>query len=157
MVAYLIAVLGGFSLSSNPSPLEGREVCPNSSIQLHCEVKDVTDDVLRWFASTNSTHLEDSIIYLTGFTITADVTLPQIIPLLNNIPGLEVYLTSIYFSQNEQLIIAYNSTLTVNTSLYNDSELYYISCGSFNGRSDWTSLNFSIKCKKNLIFYLSMA
>ena len=135
-------MVGEFFLTSEPSPLEGNELCLNMSIQLRCEANDSTDDVLRWFASTN---LEGSMISLAAVSIAPSLTAPQLIPMQYSVPGIEIYLDRIQYNLRRKIF----STLHINTSVYYLQELYYIRCGNFNSGSDWISLNFSIQCKTN--------
>ena len=141
-------MFGNFSLISDPSLHDGKEVCPGSSIKLFCEATYTTIDLLRWFVEPNATNLESSFRIIAAITVTGSTFFPKKWDLLFDVPGIEVYLTS--FSQMNG-ILAYTSTLYVNTSSYNGREIQYISCGGFTKKSHWIKLKFTIKCKNVVI------
>ena len=138
-------MFGNFSLISDPSLHDGKEVCPGSSIKLICEATNTTIDLLRWFVEPNATNLESSFRTIAAVTVTF---FPKKSYLLFDVPGIEVYLTS--FSQMNGSL-AYTSMLYVNTSSYNGREIQYISCGGFAKKSHWIKLKFTIKCKNVVI------
>ena len=134
-------MFGSFSLSSDPSLHDGKEVCPDSSIKLFCEATNATVDMLRWFAEDNATNLNSSFRNIAAVGVTGTISYQL------NVPGIEVYLTSFIRING---LLTYTSTLYVNTSSYNGKEIHYISCGDFAMRSHWIKLNFTI-CKNVMI------
>ena len=148
-------MFGSFSLSSDPSLHDGKEVCPDSSIKLFCEATNTTVDPLYWFIEANATYSESLDSIIAAITVTSSTYFPIKSEVQTSLRGIEVYLTSFSSQMNGRL--TYTSTLYVNTSAYDGREIRYISCGDFVNRSHWMKLNFTIKCKNVMIIsYISM-
>ncbi len=133
-----------YSLTSDSSNLEGRIFCPGVSIQLFCEARNVSEDIVRWFYS-NSKESDNNYEDLTAYSAENNPSLPHKINTIesNAIEGVEVYLTG--FRRDSSNSYSYNSTLYINTSLSRSQEYLGFTCGTYFIKSERIDIQFKIQ------------
>ncbi len=115
---------------------------------LTCKASNVTEDIVRWFVSTNTSTFEEN---LAGTSVDIG-SIPQRLPLLVDWQGLQLYVDDFVIWNN---YYSYNSTLYINTSTYNSSTTRYFSCGTIiSERSEWIGLSYTFSGKCNITFKL---
>ncbi len=139
-----VAANNCYSLTSDSSNLEGGIFCPDVSIQLSCEARNVSGDIVRWFYS-NLTESSNSYKDLTAYSAENAPPLPHKINAIesNAIAGVEVYLTG--FRRDSSNSYSYNSTLYINTSLYRSQEYLGFTCGTYFIKSERIDIQFKIQ------------
>ncbi len=135
-----------YSLTSDTRDLEGGIFCPDVSIQLFCQARNVSEGIVRWFYS-NSKDSDNNNKDLTAYSADNAPSLPHKINAIesNAIAGVEVYLTG--FRRDSSTSYFYNSTLYINTSLYKSQEYMGFSCGTYQSRSNRIHVQFKIQCE----------
>ena len=147
MVICYLAVCAYFTLSSDdltsqPTP----HVCPDSVIQLNCHVTNFERyDVFRWFIDTGPNS------EFAHIAIDDDIVAPQRLEvMLDWLTGVEVYIVNILYNE-ENNSYSFQSTVSLNTSLYSSNITRHVSCGLFNSMSNNISLGFLILSKLTVI------
>ena len=142
-----VAADNGYSLTSDTRDLEGGIFCPDVSIQLFCQARNVSEGIVRWFYS-NSKDSDNNNKDLTAYSADNAPSLPHKINAIesNAIAGVEVYLTG--FQRDSSNSYSYNSTLYINTSLYRSQEYMGFTCGThLSSKSNRIHVQFKIQCE----------
>ena len=132
-----LAVCGDFTLSSDLTSQPTPHVCPDSVIQLTCDVTNFEGyDVFRWFIDTGPNS------EFAHIAIDDDIVAPQRLEvLLDWLTGVEVYIVNILYNE-ENNTYSLQSTVSLNTSLYSSNITRLVSCGLFNSVSNKISLYY---------------
>ena len=131
---WIITASSDFTLTSDPSNLEGATVCPGY-VQLFCKATNIQTEFVTWF-------FHNGTVYATR-THRVNEVLPQIIPPRNPIPGVEIVLTK--SSTDEYQYTSYESTLMINLTLFkNVRERLSFKCGISTQKSGSINLNFRV-------------
>lgn len=126
-----------FLLTSNPSPLEGAELCQEDTVKLHCAVNS-TASVIYWFLCENMCTMYARAVLIIGgngsVTESTDST----------IAGLEITIDPAVSTGGDNLL-SVNSTMSLNLSIYSTEQVRTFRCGkSANPESNAITLNFTI-------------
>ena len=117
-------------------------MCPDSVIQLTCDVTNFERyDAFRWFIDTGPNS------EFAHIAIDDDIVAPQRLEvLLDWLTGVEVYIVNILYNE-ENNSYSFQSTVSLNTSLYNGTTTRLVSCGLLTSVSNNISLHYLIVSK----------
>ena len=115
-------------------------MCPDSVIQLTCNVTNVVEDELfHWFIDSG---VNSNFVTLTRIDVNMNIVAPERVEvLLDWLTGLEVYVVNVLFNNNNNTY-SFQSTLSLNTSLYRSNITRHVKCGLMNSMSNNVSLHF---------------
>ena len=132
-----LAVCGNINLSSDLTSQPTPHVCPDSVIQLTCDVTNFERyDAFRWFIDTGPNS------EFAHIAIDNDIVAPQRLEvLLDWLTGVEVYIVNILYNEGNNTY-SFQSTVSLNTSLYSSNITRLVSCGLFDSVSNNISLYY---------------
>ena len=115
-------------------------LCPEGEVSLVCTADDLAADAIRWFLCSEGLNCGVDVYAVKAF-MSGDTPFDVPTP----IPGITVTVDS--ESRHSENSINYNSTLTVNLTVFDagDGPVPLFRCGSFRTMSNAISLNFRIR------------
>ena len=140
-----LAVCGLFTLSSDLTSQPTPHVCPDSVIQLTCHATSfVKYEVFRWFIDAG---VNSEFVTFAHITFANDNVAPPTVEVLFDwLTGLEVYVVNILHNE-ENNTYSFQSTVSLNTSLYSSNITRHVSCGQLHSMSSDISLYYLIVSK----------